>query len=130
MNHLLTLIVDGLTAYARGCAENWDSMFGGIKHALASRASRPMAAHPVLPEITDDEPHVPPTIEDHQSGDPTMELYLLGLLDHHSSPDLTDADLYDHSSTAFDDSSMLCNSLDMFSDTTCMFDDSSTGGWE
>lgn len=130
MNRLLTLIVDGLTAYAHGCAEIWDAKFEGIQRALDDWASRPTAAHPVAPAITDDEPHVPPTIEDHQSGDPTMELYLLGLLDHHSSPDLTDADLSDNSSTAFDDSSMLCNSLDMFSDTTCMFDDSSTGGCE
>lgn len=129
MKRLLTLIVDGLAAYAHGSAEIWDSKFDGMQRTLASWASRPTAVRPTAPDTTEDEP-LTPHIEEDQPCDPTMELYLLGLLDHHSSSDATATDLFDDSTSAFDNESMFCNSMDLFSDTTCMFDDSSTGGWE
>ncbi|MBZ0071168.1 MAG: hypothetical protein K8I04_05530 [Gammaproteobacteria bacterium] len=130
MNRLLTLIAKGFTAYARGSAEIWDSMFGGIDRTLTSWACRPaQAVRPTDPEIDDDE-SFPLMDEQQRSEDPIMEMYLLGLLDHHSTSDTTATDLFDDSTSAFDNESMFCNSLDMFSDTTCMFDDSSTGGCE
>lgn len=128
MNQLLTLIAKGFTAYARESAEIWDAMFGGIDRTLTSWASRPApAVRPADPEIDDDDEPFPLVDEQLHGEDPIIEMQRLGLLDHRDSGDVID--LFDDSTNSFDDSSISCDSLDMF-DTTCMFDDSSTGSWE
>ena len=130
MNRLLTFIANGITAFARESAEIWDAMFGGIDRTLTSWASRPaQAARHADHEINDDDEPFSLVNEQLHSEDPILEMQRMGLLDHRSSWDTTDTDMFDHSSSLFDDSSISCDSLDLF-DTTCMFDDSSTGNWE
>lgn len=130
MKHLLKLIADDFVAYARECGETWDSLFGAIDRTITGWASQPKAARAIAPASDDDEPLFPFMEEQPHSEDPILEMQRLGLLDHRSSWDATDTDMFDHSSGLFDDSSISCNSLDLFNDTTCIFDDSSSGSWE
>lgn len=130
MKHLLKLIADDFVAYARECGAIWDSMFVGIDRAITGWTSQPKAARATRSTTDDDEPLISLMEEQPHSEDPILEMQRLGQLDHRSSWDATDTDMFDHSSGLFDDSSISCDSLDLFNDTTCMFDDSSSGGWE
>lgn len=132
MNRLLKLIVDDFATYARECAENWDAIFGRIDRTLTSWASRQApAVSPAEHEIDDDDEPFPLMDEQFRSEDPILDMQRLGLLDHRSSWDATATDdIFDDSTSPFDDESMFCNSLDQLNDPMCMFDNSSTGDWE
>lgn len=130
MKRLLTLIADDFIAYARECGNRWDSIFGTIDRAITSWASQPKAARPAASATDDDDPLIPQMEEQPHSEDPILEMQHLGLLDHRSSWDATATDLFDDSTSAFDDESMFCNSLDQLNDPMCMFDNSSIGDWE